>query len=318
MSQYRQALPQLGNALFVTDGGLETTLVYHHGIALRDFAAFELLGDAAGISTLRAYYHTYARLAANYGMGLVLEAPTWRASRAWGERLGYDAMTLDLLNRTSIRVLCEVRKAFATRGAQIVVSGNVGPRGDGYVADRRMTPAQARDYHSVQIGTFAETAADMVAAFTINYADEAVGIVDAARRHAMPVAISFTVETDGRLPSGETLEHAILRTDAETDGYAAYFMINCAHPSHFAGVLQTGGSWVDRVRGIRANASAQSHAQLESSTTLDDGDPRKLGLEYRMLRNLLPRLSVVGGCCGTDHRHVKAICRSLWSLMEAA
>src|SRR5687767_7555865 len=145
MIQYRHTLPQLGNGLFVTDGGLETTLIYHHGIQLRDFAAFELLRDAAGISTLRAYYHTYARLAAS----------------------------LDALNRKSIRVLGEVRQAFATRGAQIVVSGNVGPRGDGYTADRRMSAAHARDYHSAQIASFADTAADMVAAFTLNYADEA-------------------------------------------------------------------------------------------------------------------------------------------------
>ena len=318
MIQHRNALPQLGTGLFVTDGGLETTLIYHHGIQLRDFAAFELLRDASGISTLRAYYHTYARLAANYGLGLVLEAPTWRASRDWGARLGYDAQSLAELNRKAIRVLCEVRQAFLTRGAQIVVSGNLGPRGDGYVADRRMSAGQARDYHSAQIATFAGTDADMVAAFTINYAEEAIGVVDAARDHAMPVAVSFTVETDGRLPSGETLEQAILRTDAETDGYAAYYMINCAHPTHFTHVLESGGSWTDRVRGVRANASELSHAELDASTTLDDGDPRRLGLQYRTLRDVLPNLSVVGGCCGTDHRHVKAICRSLSRLTEAA
>ena len=318
MIQHRHALPQLGDDLFVTDGGLETTLIYHHGIRLRDFAAFELLRDAAGVSTLRAYYHTYARLAANYGMGLVLEAPTWRASRDWGSRLGYDAMSLDEVNRKAIRVLREVRQAFATRGARIVVSGNVGPRGDGYVADRRMSAGEARDYHSAQVATFADTAADMIAAFTLNYADEAIGVVTAAKDHAMPVAVSFTVETDGRLPSGETLAHAIARTDAETDAHAAYYMINCAHPTHFTHVLEGGGAWTDRIRGIRANASAASHAELDASTTLDEGDPRKLASEYCALRDVLPGLSVVGGCCGTDHRHVKAICRSLWKLMEAA
>jgi S-methylmethionine-dependent homocysteine/selenocysteine methylase len=318
MILHRHALPQLADRLFVTDGGLETTLIHQHGIALRDFAAFELLGHARGISTLRAYYHTYARLAANYGMGLVLEAPTWRASRGWGERLGYDEPALDALNRQAVRLLCEVRQAFTTRGAQIVVSGNIGPRGDGYRAERRMSAAAARDYHSAQIATFAGTLADMVAAFTLNYADEAVGIVHAARDHGMPVAVSFTLETDGRLPSGETLENAIERTDAETDAYAAYYMINCAHPTHFAHVVERGGAPLERIRGIRANASRCSHAELDASDTLDDGDPRELGAQYRALRDSLPQLSVLGGCCGTDHRHVKAICRSLWSLMEAA
>ena len=318
MAHYRQALPQLDNGLFVTDGGLETTLIYQEGVRLRDFAAFELLAHARGVSTLRAYYHTYARIAANYGMGLVLEAPTWRASADWGDRLGHSTNQLAELNRTAIRVLCEVRQAFMTRSAQIVVSGNVGPRGDGYFPDARMSVSQARDYHAVQIGTFAETAADMVAAFTMNYSDEAIGVVHAAREHAMPAAISFTVKTDGRLPSGETLADAIQRTDDETGGYAAYFMVNCAHPRHFAHVLEGGGAWLGRLRGIRANASERSHAELDASTTLDSGNPHALGSQYRTLRDALPRLSVVGGCCGTDHRHVKSICRSLWSLMEAA
>lgn len=318
MSRYRHALPQLGDLLFVTDGGLETTLVYQHGVELRDFAAFELLRERSGISTLRAYYHTYARIAANYDMGLVLEAPTWRASADWGERLGYDAKGLAELNRRSIRILSEIRQAFTTRHSQIVLSGALGPRGDGYVADGRMTSVQAYDYHSAQIATFAETEADMVAAFTINYIDEAIGIVRAARSSSMPVAMSFTLETDGRLPSGETLEDAIARTDAETDGYAAYYMINCAHPLHFAHVLQDGGSWRDRIRGLRANASTCSHAELDACTTLDDGDPRKLGLQYKALNDVLPNLSVVGGCCGTDHRHIQAIVRSLWPLMAAA
>ena len=318
MSLYREALPQLGDNLFATDGGLETTLIHHHGVALRDFAAFELLGHARGISTLRAYYHTYARIAANYGMGLVLEAPTWRANAAWGDRLGYSADELAQLNRTSIRVLREIRQAFSTHGAQIVISGNVGPRGDGYVACNRMSRERAREYHCAQIGTFAGTCADMVAAFTMNYADEAIGIVDAAKAHAMPVAISFTVETDGRLPSGETLQDAIERADAETDAYAAYYMINCAHPVHFTNVLADGGEWLARVRGIRANASMASHAELDASTALDAGDPIALGASYRTLRDALPRLSVVGGCCGTDHRHVKSICRSLWSFLQAA
>jgi S-methylmethionine-dependent homocysteine/selenocysteine methylase len=318
MTQYRHALPQLGDGLFATDGGIETTLIYHHGIRLRDFAAFELLGHARGISTLRAYYHTYGRLAVNYGLGFVLESPTWRASADWGGRLGHDAHDLAALNTRAIGLMCEIRQAFSARGAQIVVSGAIGPRGDGYVAHDRMSVAKARGFHSAQIGTFARSEAEMAAAYTINYADEAIGIVQAARDHDMPVAVAFTVETDGRLPSGETLERAITRTDAETDGYAAYYMINCAHPKHFMHVLDGGGAWLERIRGVRANASELSHAELDAATTLDDGDPRSFGLHYRSLRDLLPNLSVVGGCCGTDHRHVKSICRSLWPLLEAA
>ena len=195
-------------------------------------------------------------------------------------------------------------------GLPMVISGNIGRRGDGYRPDTRMTALQAHCYHAAQIRTFAATQADMVAAFTINYVEEAIGIVTASRLYKMPVAISFTVETDGKLPSGETLRTAIARTDDETNGYAAYYMINCAHPSHFTHVLD-GGDWLKRVRGIRANASTLSHAELDAATALDAGDPEGLARHYRSLAETLPDLAVVGGCCGTDHRHVEEICRAL-------
>jgi len=153
--------------------------------------------------------------------------------------------------------------------------------------------------------------ADLVSVFTMNYVEEAIGVAAAAKAHAMPVAISFTVETDGRLPSGQPLPEAIEDTDAATDRHPAYYMINCAHPTHFARTLREGGAWRERIRGLRANASHRSHAELEASSELDDGDPEELGQQYRALRPLLPRLTVVGGCCGTDHRHVGSICRAL-------
>jgi S-methylmethionine-dependent homocysteine/selenocysteine methylase len=317
MSKYRNRLPQLGNSLFMTDGGLETTLIYHEGMQLPHFAAFDLLKDEAGTEDLRRYFMRYARIARARGMGIVLEAPTWRANPDWAAKLGYDATTLADANRRAIGLLLEIRAACETRNSKMVISGNLGPRGDGYRPDSRMTVGAARDYHAAQIRTFARTDADMVAAFTMNYVEEAAGIALAAKDAEMPVAISFTVETDGRLPSGDTLEDAIRRTDVETSGYPAYYMINCAHPSHFAGVLAEGDAWRDRVRGLRANASRRSHAELDESTDLDAGDPHELGTEYRELLDLLPKLSVVGGCCGTDHRHVEAICDACLSQAAA-
>jgi len=310
-SKYRNRLPQLGRALFATDGGIETTLIFHDCIALPYFAAFDLLKTEAGTKVLRRYFEKYARLARHHGMGLVLESATWRASADWGLKLGYDAAALADANRRSIGLLLEIRKAFESAATPMVISGAIGPRGDGYVADARMSTAQARDYHRTQIETLAGTDADMVAAFTMNYIEEAIGIVLAARDAAMPVAISFTLETDGRLPSGDTLEQAIARTDGDTDGYAAYYMINCAHPTHFRHVLEGGGAWVQRIRGLRANASRRSHAELNDSSDLDAGDPQALGGEYRELQALLPKLAVVGGCCGTDDRHVDALCHAL-------
>jgi len=308
MSPYRTQLPQLNDQLFMTDGGLETTLVFHEGIELPYFAAFDLLRNAGGVATLRRYFLRYVEIARTRGIGIVLEAPTWRANPDWAEKLGYDDRALAAANRKAIDLLEAIRAAYETRATRIVISGNLGPRGDGYLPGARMSVAAARDYHAAQIRTFAQTSADMVSAFTMNYVDEAIGIVQAAREAAMPVAISFTLETDGRLPSGETLAEAIERSDAETSAYPVYYMINCAHPTHFAAVLREGGAWRARIRGLRANASRRSHAELDESTELDVGDPQELGGNYRDLQAVLPRMTVVGGCCGTDHRHVEAIC----------
>lgn len=307
MSRYRNALPQLAGTAFISDGGLETTLIYHRGIELPLFAAFVLLDDADGRRELFEYYRGYAGMARRHRRGLVLESPTWRANADWGARLGYDAGALAQLNRDGVRLMEEIRERYETRQSPMVISACVGPRGDGYVADSRMSAAEAADYHGAQIATFAATAADMVSAFTINYVEEAVGIVRAAQAQAMPVAISFTLETDGRLPSGQPLAEAIRETDAATAGGPHYYMINCAHPTHFEHVLDD-AHCAGRIRGLRANASCRSHAELDAATELDAGDPLDLGARYRALRARLPGLAVVGGCCGTDHRHVEAIC----------
>lgn len=316
MSKYRKRLPQLQDGpsrgrVFMTEGGLETTLVFHRGIDLPHFAAFDLLKDEAGTQVLRHCFESYAAVAQQHRVGAVFETVTWRASPDWGAKLGYDADRLADANRRAVSLLLEIRDAWETPATPIVVSGNLGPRGDGYVVGQRMGVDQARAYHAPQIETFAGTDADMVAAFTMNYVEEAAGIVLAARDAAMPVAISFTVETDGRLPSGDSLADAIAHTDDVSDGYPVYYMINCAHPSHFEHVLRDGGAWRERIRGLRANASRRSHAELDACTELDIGDPEELGNGYAALRTLLPRLGIVGGCCGTDHRHVDAMCRAM-------
>jgi homocysteine S-methyltransferase len=308
MIKYRHQLPQLTDGLFLSDGGLETTLIFHERVTLPHFAAFDLLKDEAGKEALRRYFQIYAKLASARGVGLVLESPTWRANPDWAAKLGYDAAKLAEANRKGIQLLEHVRASFERDGTPIVVSGNLGPRGDGYRAEARMTIPEAQAYHAPQVEIFAASNADMVAAFTMTYVEEAIGITRAARTAAMPVAISFTLETDGRLPSGQTLADAIQQTDADTAAYPAYYMINCAHPSHFESVLRAGGAWRNRIRGLRANASKRSHAELDSYPDLDIGSPAELGNDYRALRASLPNLTVLGGCCGTDHRHMEAIC----------
>ena len=309
MAGYRDRLPQLGRELFLTDGGIETTLIFHEGLDLPLFAAFHLLKDETGRTALRRYYERYLALAREQGRGLILESPTWRASADWARQLGYDAAALDLVNREAIALMEELRDRHAGP-RPLVISGCVGPRGDAYGPEQLMGPDEAESYHKAQIRTFARTEADMVTAITMTHSGEAIGIVRAAAAAGLPVAVSCTLETDGRLPSGEALGEAILTVDTATDAGAAYFMINCAHPSHFAGVLETDESWVRRIRGLRANASRCSHAELDAAQELDQGDPEELGQDYAALRRRLPWLTVLGGCCGTDHRHIEAIARA--------
>lgn len=310
MKTHRESLPQLGNRLFLTDGGLETTLIFQDGVELPYFAAFDLLKDDEGTAVLRRYFRRYVDLASSCGVGAVLESPTWRANPDWAARLGYSRSELAEANRRGIELLEEVRAESASSRQPVVISGNLGPRGDGYRPEACMTAGEAQDYHAPQVEIFAGSKADMVAAFTMNYVEEAIGIAQAAREADIPVAISFTVETDGRLPTGQALAEAIEQTDDATSGHPVYYMINCAHPTHFEQVLREGGAWRDRIRGLRANASKRSHAELDACPDLDAGNPLELGDDFRALRRMLPQLSVVGGCCGTDDRHVEAICRA--------
>ena len=310
MTRYRNALPQLDGGLYLTDGGIETTLIFHEGLDLPDFAAFDLLKTIEGETTLRKYFRTYAELAKRFGTGLMLESATWRSNPDWGMRLGYSQQALAEANRKAIHLLEELRSEYETGRTPVVISGCIGPRGDGYVPEQVMSVREAEAYHREQIETFAGTAVDMVTAITMNYGEEAIGIVRAAQKARMPVAISFTVETDGNLPTGQTLQSAIKQVDAATRDYPVYFMINCAHPTHFEHVLAEGGSWLDRIRGIRANASCRSHAELNEAPDLDDGNPVELGKQYARIKRRLPQLNVMGGCCGTDHRHVEQIAQA--------
>jgi homocysteine S-methyltransferase len=304
----RQPLPQLNSdRVFVTDGGLETELVFHDGRDLPCFAAFPLLDQPNGPARLGRYYEGYLDIARRHGAGFVVETPTWRASPDWAERLGYSPARLDEVNHAAVALAEEVRATASADGITAVVSGCVGPRRDDCDPAHAMTSDEAERYHSVQIGTFAATSADQVTAMTITNVEEAIGIVRAAMAAGIPAAMSFTVETDGRLPTGQALHEAIDQVDAETDTGAAYFMVNCAHPTHVSNALDHDGPWRRRLVGLRANSSVRSHAELDEATELDEGNPTELGTQHAALRGRLPEVRVLGGCCGTDARHVAAV-----------
>jgi S-methylmethionine-dependent homocysteine/selenocysteine methylase len=306
-AKYRDRLPQLDGGLFLTDGGLETTLIFHEGFDLPCFAAFVLLDSERGRNALRNYFDRYVRMAIAAGAGFVLEAPTWRANPDWGAKVGYGMEALARNNRAAIALLLELRDRYEAAASPMVVSGAIGPRGDGYDPGALMSPDEAADYHGFQIGLFRDAGADLVSAFTMTNINEAQGIALAAKAADMPCVISFTVETDGRLPTGDTLAEAIRCVEAETGNGPAYYMINCAHPTHFDHVLAAGEPWIKRLCGLRANSSRSSHAELDNAPELDIGDPLELGEQYAELRRRFPHINVLGGCCGTDHRHVDCI-----------
>lgn len=308
MSQYRDNLPQMDGGLFVTDGGIETALVYLEGIDLPHFASFDLLRDVSGKEVLHKQFAGYAAIAKSNRVGCILETPTWRASADWGDKMGYSKEALHVINEEAIHMLKSVRDEFETKDSPVVVSGCLGPRGDGYIAGELMSTDEAQKYHTPQIAAFDDAGADMVCGLTMTYVEEAIGITRAAQAHNIPVAISFTVETDGLLPTGQSLKDAIAQVDAETSCGPVYYMINCAHPSHFGHLLENDEDWLQRIRGIRANASALSHAELDASTELDDGDPVEFGAQYKALRGRQTHINVLGGCCGTDHRHIEHVC----------
>lgn len=317
MGRYRKDLPQLGSDIFLTDSGMETDLVFNKGFDLPYFASFTLLKDRQGRAAMRQYCLEHALLAKRRGFGFIFESATWRASPDWGEKLGLDRAALEAANRDAIALVEDVRDE-AALATPFVISANAGPRGDGYKPGALMSAREAEDYHAFQAAIFADTGADMMTALTMNNTPEAIGFANAAAAADMPCAVSFTVETDGRLPSGEPLGEAIMETDFEARKAPAYYMINCAHPAHFTAALTEGEPWLSRLKGLRANASKCSHAELDEAETLDDGNPGELGLENAALKRLVPSLTIFGGCCGTDLRHVDAIAAELSRLNQAA
>ena len=288
---------------YISDGGLETGLIYDHGVDLPEFAAFPLLDNASGRGVLRAYYDSYADIARRAGTGLTLESPTWRANPDWGAKLGYDRAALDRVNREAIEFMHELRDSYSDIH-DVRIIGAIGPRGDGYVAGERVDPAEAAEYHRGQVEAFAAAGADAVGAYTLTGTEEGIGIARVGREVGIPVLIGFTVETDGRLPDGTALREAVVRVDdAESpDG----FIVNCAHPTHIAPGFDD-GEWLSRIVKVSPNASTLTHAELDEATELDAGDLVVLSTSYDELRTQLPNLAVIGGCCGTGPEHIAVL-----------
>ena len=310
MSKYRNSLPQLYGNLFLTDAGLETDLIFNHGIEIREFAAHTLLPDARGREAVANYLRGFLSLANQYDTGFVLDSQTWKAHLHWAKDLASTEREMHRINHDAISFIAGLRDEFSGNSKPIVLNGVIGPKGDAYAPEAKLAAREAEKYHAKQIGWLAETEVDMVTALTFTQSDEAIGVVRAAQSAGLPVVISFTVETDGRLPTGQPLNEAIGAVDAATDSAAAYFMVNCAHPDHFFDTFDD-SDWVRRIRGLRCNASRLSHKELDECEVLDDGDPVELANQYKVITRKMPWLNVFGGCCGSDLRHVTQIVKAV-------
>ena len=306
MSRYRDNLPQLAGGVYLTDAGIETDLIFNHGIEIREFATHTLLPDAAGREAMADYFRGFLALANEYDAGYILDSQTWKAHMHWAADLGEDEAFLHKVNEESIVFMTGLRDEFSDNHKPIVLNAAIGPQGDAYAPEAEVAVAQAEEYHAKQLGWLAATDVDMITAMTFTQSDEAIGVVRGAGKVGLPVVVSFTVETDGNLPTGQPLGEAIRAVDDATGTAAAYFMVNCAHPDHFFHVFDD-SDWTRRIRGVRCNASRLSHAELDECEELDDGDPEELAAQYKSLVKSMPWLNVFGACCGSDLRHVTQI-----------
>ncbi|MDG2001992.1 MAG: homocysteine S-methyltransferase family protein [Novosphingobium sp.] len=296
---------------YLTDGGMETWLFFQQGFEAPLFAAIMLMEDDGARQALRRYFDGFLAMAEDAQTGFVLDTNTWRGCVEWAPQLGLSEDELLRLSCEAVKFAQRIRNDWKSRVPEILLNGVVGPAGDGYAPDQLPSAEQAQAMHGPQIGALARAGVDMISAITITNIAEAVGITRAAQSHRLPVIISFTVETDGRLPSGDLLGESIVAVDEATGTGPAYYMVNCAHPDHFRDAVETGSSWTSRIGGLRANASRLSHEELDVAEELDDGDPEEFGLLHAQLTQFLPNLRVVGGCCGTDHRHVGKVSQHL-------
>lgn len=292
---------------FLADGGLETFMIFDQGFDLPCFSSAVLLETEEGRAALAAYFERYIGLARETGRGFVMDTPTWRAGASWAEPLGLSVDVIPAINARAAAFVTAIRARHESASVPILINGVIGPAGDGYAPDTMLSAPEALAIHALQVRALGQAGVDMISALTMTHAGEAAGIALAADKAGLPVVISFTVETDGRLPSGQSIGEAIKEVDKATDAAPIFYMINCAHPDHFREAVRTSEPWVLRIGGIRANASRMSHAELDAAEELDDGDPVELGHLHRELLDLLPNIRVIGGCCGTDHRHVGCI-----------
>ncbi len=303
--------PQRPGVQYLTEGGQETEILYKYGYDLPHFAMLPLLDDGRAMAELHGMYERYLDTAAAHGFGVLMAGMDYRASPDWAELLGYSPATLEDMQLRAIGFLRDVAKPYVDELPAVLIAGIVGPRGDAYTLDQRMSVEQAQDYHSTQIATLARAEVDLVEAMTFNSVPEAVGVARAAADVGLPASIAFTLDSNHRLHSGPSLREAIESVDAACgDARPAFYGINCSHPLEFLPAIEP-GSWFDRVRCLRPNAAMMDKIALCSLGHLESGDPVDLGRRMGAIAKQYPHIDIWGGCCGTWETHLDQIARSV-------
>ena len=309
--------PRLENKFYLTEGGTETEILYKWGFELPEFAMFPLLDNPEADRVIRDMYRRYFEVAAEHNTGMLIVGHDYRASPDWGEKLGYSAEGLREMQQRTIQFLQEMRTEYEDRVSDVYIGASIGPRGDAYGTGDAITESEAEDYHSVQLENLEGTAADMAIALTFNNIPESIGVIRAGVAAGLPVGVSLTLTPEGRLRSGPSLREAIEAIEEATDGAAAWFGTNCAHPVEFEPAFADAGSWFDRLRYIRPNAAKMDKIALCSLGHLEDGDPVELGGEMGEIARRFPRADILGGCCGTDERHLSEIAQNVNTVRSA-
>lgn len=312
------SLPQLNGQICLTEGGIETYMQYKKGHELKSFCLFDLMNDPDAVSDLRVYHERLIEVALKHKVGAILDGIHYRTSRDWGELLGYSRQGLKEIVIRGVEFYKDLARQYQTAHSPMPVSGVVGPRGDAYAIGHIMTAAEAQDYHAEQIETMKLAGADFATALTFSQVDEAIGVVRAAQTFDFPVVVSFALGADGHLKTGVPLADAITAVDQATQNGPAYYMINCTHPVDFASAFEDPGPWINRVCGLRPNASSLAHGVLCQLGHLEEGNPDELAEQMADMANRFPHINVWGGCCGTDYAHIDKIASAVLRVRNTA
>jgi homocysteine S-methyltransferase len=310
----KRRMPTVEDPLFLTEAGIETTLMYKNGWELQHFCLFERMREDRFMADLEAYHRRLIEVALERGVGHLLDGVHYRASPDWSAKLNMSDSELKQLTEKGLALYQELSEEYATEATPIPVGCCIGPRGDAYGTGHEMSPEEAQDYHTIQIETAKQAGADFVSALTFNRIDEAIGLARAAEAAGLPVIVSFSLTKDARLNSGPSLDEAVTAVDAATDEAPLFYMINCNHPVDFSPALDAPGDWINRLQGIRANASSLDHGMLCKLGHLEEGDPEELGGQFADIARRFPHMNVFGGCCGTDREHLDQIAANVLAL----